>query len=133
MIEGLGLETGALAEDSAMSKESSGLVGRGTEGELLLLTVTDLGLGKGFGLGGGLVSSRRSKAALLFEVSKDSPPGVKRTLCLFLGGLDPSLEGCLLDSALCSWELSSCEAGVWESSGDGISLPLVVLVSYFFL
>lgn len=100
MIEGLGLGTGALADDSAMSKDFSGLAKRAAEGEVLLLTVLDLALGKGFGLGGGLASSRRSKAALLFEVSNDSPPGVKRTLCLFLGGLDPSLECCLLDSAL---------------------------------
>lgn len=123
MIEDLGLETGALADDAAMSKEFSGLAARATEGALLILTVLDLGLGEGFGLGGGLVSSLRSKAALLLEESNDSPPGVKRTLCLFLGGLDPSLECCLLDSALCSRELSSsCKAGVWDS-GDVMSMP----------
>ena len=101
-MEGLGLGTGALTDDSAMSKDCSGLVARADEGEIFLLTVVDLALGKGLGLGGGLVSSRRSKADLMFEESNDSPPGVKRTLCLFLGGLDPSLECCLLDSALCS-------------------------------
>ena len=100
MIEGLGLGNGALADESVMSKDLSGLAARVTDGELLFLAVLDLGRGIGFGLGGGSVSSRRSKGVLLFEASKDSPPGVKRTLCLFLGGLDPSLECCLVDSAL---------------------------------
>lgn len=97
---GLGIETGTLADDSAMSAGFSGLPKRAAEGGLLLPIVSDLVLGKGFGRGGGSVSSRRSKAALLFEESNDSPPGVKRTLCLFLGGLDPSLECCLLELAL---------------------------------
>ena len=106
-----------------MSSELWGLVERVTEGELLLLRVSDLALGKGLGRGGGLVSSRRSKGALLLEESIDSPPGVKRTLCLFFGGLDPSRECCLLDSALCSWEVfSSLEAGVWDSPWDDISM-----------
>ena len=83
-----------------MSADFSGLVARVTEGELLPLNIPDLVLANGFGLGGGLVSSRRSKGVLLFEVSIDSPPAVNRTLCLFLGGLDPSLDCCLLDSAL---------------------------------
>ena len=83
-----------------MSVDLFGLVSGAAEGYLLLLDVLEFLLTSGIGLGGGLVSSRRSKGALLFEVSIDSPPGVKRTLYLFLGGLDPSLDCCLLDSAL---------------------------------
>lgn len=84
--------TGARIRDSAMSADFSGLVARADEDELLPLSILDGVLTKGFGLGGGLVSSRRSKGVLLFEASIDSPPAVKRTLCLFLGGLDPSLD-----------------------------------------
>ena len=97
---GLGLGTGAGKVDSAMSAGFLVLNSGAAEGELLLLDVLEFLLTIDLGLGGGLVSSRRSNGALLFEVSIDSPPAVKRTLCLFLGGLDPSLDCCLLDSAL---------------------------------
>lgn len=111
---------------SVMSIDFSGLDLRMTEVTLLLRRVPDptLGLGIGFGFGGALVSSRRSKAALRFEESSDSPPGVNRTLCFFLGGLDPSLEVGLLDSALRSPELSpfpSLEIGLGFCSGDAIT------------
>ncbi len=133
MIEGLVFGTGALAVSSVISADFSGLGLRMTEVTLLLRRVPDpsLGLGMGFGFGGALVSSRRSKAALRFEVSSDSPPGVNRTLCFFLGGLDPSLEAVLLDSALRSRELSpfpSLETGVRFFSGDAITTALFPLL-----
>lgn len=126
MIEGLVIDTGALTVSSVMSTDFSGLDLRMTEVALLLRKVPDpsLGLGIGFGFGGALVSSRRSKAALRFAVSSDSPPGVNRTLCFFLGGLDLSLEVGLLDSALRSRELPSFpsfETGLGFCSGDAIT------------
>lgn len=128
-MEGLALITGALADSSVMSADFSGLALRMIEVALLLLKGPDLsdGLGVGFGFGGALVSSRRSKAALRLEVSNDSPPGVNRTLCFFFGGLDPSLESGLLDAALRSRE-PSCpsfetgEAGEVFCSGDAITV-----------